>query len=93
MASMSLWLGPDSLLEMTASADWQPVPSWETGEDGKRRPSTRQQMTADGVPVWEIRTIAKIDLYGRPTEEFLTLRTASASKPNRDTVTMLGVAS
>lgn len=93
MASVpTLWLSQDSLFELTSSADWQPVAAWETTDDGKRRPSDRQQLDAAGLPVWEIRCIAQLDNFGRKAETFLTLRTASPAKPSRDTITLLAVA-
>lgn len=92
MATTTLWLGQTSpLFELTGSASWNPVYAWEE-ENGKRRPSSRQQIDAAGLPVWEIRVIARMDNYGRQEETFMTLRHASASRPDRESLASVGVA-
>lgn len=81
----TFWLGQDeNMFELTARADWIPVPAWETDEAGRRRPSEKQLTDSYGLPVWEIRVIAHLDTYGRAEESFINLRAASAAKPSRE---------
>lgn len=84
-AYSTFWLGQDeNLFELTARAEWFPVPAWETDDAGRRRPTEKQLIDSCGLPIWEIKVIAHQDVYGRAEETFLTLRTASASKPARE---------
>lgn len=92
MATSTFWLGQNELFELTSTADWAPVYAWETDDTGKRRPSSRQALDPAGMPVWEIRVIARQDTYGRAEEVFLNLRTGSTNKPTREALGMQGVA-
>lgn len=85
MVTQTLWLkNPASLFEATKTADFTPVMAWvNDAETGKRRPSTTQAVTDEGLPIWEIRLIATQDSYGRAEDVFLTLRLASRGKPDR----------
>lgn len=84
-ATSTFWLSQDdTMFELTARADWIPVPAWETDDAGRRRPSAKQATDSTGLPIWEIKVIAHQDAYGRAEEVFLSLRKASASKPTRE---------
>lgn len=84
-ANSTFWLSQDeTMFELTARADWVPVPAWETDDAGRRRPSEKQLTDSYGLPIWEIKVIAHQDTYGRPEEVFLNLRKASAAKPTRE---------
>ncbi len=93
MAETVIWLrNMSSLLELTRTADFSPVKAWMSDpETGKRRPSSKQAMTEEGLPIWEIKLIGVQDVYGRPEDAFLTLRVASRNKPDRSSLSKVAV--
>lgn len=45
--------------------DFEPVPVWEPGADGKNHPTSRQAVGADGKPLWRLPVRAKVLKFGR----------------------------
>lgn len=94
MVAPTLWLSnPTALFDTTRSSDFVPVMAWvQDPETGKRRPSTKQAVTDDGMPIWEVKVIGTQDSYGRPDTAFFTLRVAARTRPERSLLAKIVVA-
>lgn len=62
MVSMLLNSGVFSVED---GVDFEPVPVWEPGADGKNHPTSRQAVGADGKPLWRLPVRAKVLKFGR----------------------------
>lgn len=61
---VSLLLG-SGLFSVEEGIDFEPVVVWQAGEDGKKRPTTRQAVDASGTPLWRLPVRAKVLKFGR----------------------------
>lgn len=53
----------------------RPVPVWETGEDGRRKPTDKQEIDREtGLPLWEQDCILQGISYGQPSAQMVTVR-------------------
>ena len=55
------------IFSVEEGVDFEPVPVWAEGEDGKNRPTNRQAVDASGTPLWRLPLRAKVLRYGRIT--------------------------
>lgn len=93
MVAPTLWLtNPATLFETTRLGEFTPVMAWaQDPETGKRRPSTKQAVTDEGLPIWEIKVIGAQDNFGRPEGTFFTLRLAARTRPERSLLAKMAV--
>ena len=61
---LALLLGSE-IFSVEEGVDFEPVPVWAEGEDGKNRPTNRQAVDAEGKPLWRLPLRAKVLRYGR----------------------------
>lgn len=54
-----------SVFSIEEGVDFEPVVVWQTGEDGKSRPTNRQAVDASGTPLWRLAMRAKVLKFGR----------------------------
>lgn len=63
---LALLLGSE-IFSVEEGVDFEPVPVWAEGEDGKNRPTGRQAVGPDGKPLWRLPLRAKVLRFGRVT--------------------------
>lgn len=61
---LSLLIG-SGVFSIEEGVDFEPVPVWVEGEDGKNRPTNRQAVDTAGTPLWRLPLRAKVLRYGR----------------------------
>lgn len=76
-----LWIPEDGALVVPLPGQApRPVHAWEE-VDGRRRPSARQEVTPEGIPVWSLVVAASRVVYGRIEPELLEVRWAALAQP------------
>lgn len=79
MVSMLLNSGVFSVED---GVDFEPVPVWEPGADGKNHPTSRQAVGADGKPLWRLPLRAKVLRFGRVARVDASVTLASMATPH-----------
>lgn len=55
------------IFSVEEGVDFEPVPVWVEGEDGKKHPTNRQAVDTAGTPLWRLPLRAKVLRFGRVT--------------------------
>lgn len=87
MADFTLTLDPatGSPFIPIPRAEPRPVQAWEQDPStGKRTPSNRQEVDAQGVPLFELACLALTTRYGRVEPQVIALRLASHTQPTAE---------
>lgn len=66
MGLLALLLGC-GIFYVEKDVDFEPIPVWAEGEDGKKHPTNRQAVDTAGTPLWRLPLRAKVLRFGRVT--------------------------
>lgn len=81
----SLWmismLLASGLFTIEQDVDFEPTFTWETGDDGKKHRTNRQEVDQDGKPLWRLPLRVKLLKYGRTAREDAFVTISSVATP------------
>ena len=81
MRQLALLLA-SGLFSIEEGIDFEPVPIWEPGADGKNHPTSRQAVGADGKPLWRLPLRAKVLRFGRVARVDASVTMPSVATPH-----------
>lgn len=77
------------LFTIEQDVDFEPVFTWETGDDGKKHRTNRQEVDQDGKPLWRLPLRVKLLKYGRTVREDAFVTISSVATPHVDDIPLI----
>lgn len=87
MATTLVEFGEGEVFREVPGEEWTPVVEWAAGEDGKRRPTDRQERDTRGRGLWKRTVLAQQARFGPEHEVALVeVRRWSKADPNEEAI-------